>query len=1051
MKNNSRGFMLLKVVLFSGLCVGFLSSLFSWNKIFIARDGKTQYTVVQAENATEPEKFAVRELTNFLTRVTGASFPVTEESSLPSKTPLIYVGWTKFAAQNGIDAAALGEEEWVIRTVGKNLVLAGGRPRGTLYGVYEFLERQAGCHWLEMKTEVVPTRPNLKIDRLDIRAKPWFWMRDLGCGLGTGDDRWLYFIRNKTYRYDFKGRTNFFPVGAFYPLHGSPHVGHSFSYFVNAKDWFETHPEYFSLDASGKRLPAYDEAGPGQLCLTHPDVRRITLEKLREYIAKDRELAAKGYISKHQSLANAVPPPRVYMIGQNDKYDAHCKCTNCQAIAKSEGSESGPLVDYLNWIGEQIEKEYPDVVLKTFAYNLTQPPPKTIRPRKNVMIGWCDVYSKCDGLRPLSHPWNKDHYEQIKAWGEAAPCLGIGDDYWTTLSYYSEFPLPWTMAQCLGPDIRHYADCGCTTYFAETAYYMDPGKNFIDLEYWLAYQLLVNPHQPVDPLINIFMEGYYGPAAPDMKKYYNYLTGRIEREAQFMMMRHQPHMLAYLDLDFFVTAGKIFDEAEAAVQSASLHAAHVMRERFIVDSALLYLWPWMERKLPAGQNLPFDHEQLVKRFEDGWKNYEKNWFNMFYSGGYKHTHNSDGKRMARMAALFRDPKLPEQFRNLPRSDVADFNWLTFSSITPRQNFVPDDDAAGGMAAEPTSISSIMAAEEGAPKDGEAPKATAKSLQFGVTGGPTITLKPEEIPQDGKYHLFKIGRVDIKPSTTVKPGSKHWMTTPGTTVWAFEGKKLGVCVDRVYVPGASNAEANAWNAYISLKATGPAFVKGSTGTNCVRMDRVLLVKPQPGEKPDPSELKRMEEKKKQEASLPQVKAPQLAAAAGGNLLKVDWEKAAKSGKWSRLDGSVTDRKIDARFAHDGQWLYIRLKEEGLSKPLISGSDIFSGDDWELLFAAKRGEQPYRQVGIGPEGAHADLAYGETSRAWESGVMVKSASDGKSWEVSLGFPLDRLLPGGARAGQALYANIMRGGKEPAVWSPTFEASFHVMELLGEIILE
>ncbi|MFA7160788.1 MAG: DUF4838 domain-containing protein, partial [Kiritimatiellia bacterium] len=624
-----------------------MAFIWPWNKIKLADSGKTTYAVVQADNAAEPEKFAAQELTNFLARVTGATFPVVLESALAGKTHGIYVGWTKFAAQNGIEAEKLGEEEWVIRTVGKNLILAGGRPRGTMYAVYEFLEKQVGCHWLAEDTEVIPSKPDLKLGKINVRWKPWFWIRDLGCGLGVSDRRWLYFVRNKSYRYDFLGSTNFYPAGAFYPIVGSPRQGHSFSYFVNASSWFESHPEYFSLDASGKRLPAHDGSGPGQLCLTHPDVRRITLEKLREYIAFDRKRAAEGYISRYQTLSNAVPPPRVYLIGQNDKYDTHCKCTNCQAIAKREGSESGPLLDFLNCIGEEIEKEYPDVILKTYAYNLTQPPPKTIRPGKNVEIGWCDVYTRCDGMRPLSHPWNKNHYEEIKAWGEIAPRLGIGDDYWTTLGYYEQFPLPWTMAPCLGPDIRHYADCGCRTYYAETYYYLDPGKNFIDLEYWLAYQLLVDPYQPVEPLIEIFMNGYYGPAAPAMRKYYDYLAERIDRDAQFMMMRQSPHLLAYLDQDFFMTSQKIFEEAEAATKPGSLYAAHVMRERFIVDSALLYLRPWMERKLPAGRELPFEREVLVKRFEQGWKNYEKNWFNRYYSRGYPYSQNSDGKRMAR--------------------------------------------------------------------------------------------------------------------------------------------------------------------------------------------------------------------------------------------------------------------------------------------------------------------------------------------------------------------------------------------------------------------
>ena len=100
-------------------------------------------------------------------------------------------------------------------------------------------------------------------------------------------------IRNKNYRYDFRGRKdqNFFPEGAFSRVSSSRTDIHSFSKFVNGKDWFATRPEYFSL-VRGKRVPALTGAGPGQLCLTHPGVLGLTLTKLRELITTDRAEAS---------------------------------------------------------------------------------------------------------------------------------------------------------------------------------------------------------------------------------------------------------------------------------------------------------------------------------------------------------------------------------------------------------------------------------------------------------------------------------------------------------------------------------------------------------------------------------------------------------------------------------------------------------------------------------------------------------------------------------------------------------------------------------------
>jgi len=782
----------------------------------LAREGRTVYSIVESVAATEPEKYAARELAEFLNRVTGATYPIVAESAASGRGQRIYVGWTRFAAGNGVTSSTLGEEEWVVRTVGDELIITGGRPRGTLYGVYEFLEREVGCHWLDRNTEIIPSKPTLAVGPLNVRKKPWCWQRWLHSPTGTPDDAWRFLVRNKNLRYDFRGRRDFFPEGAFYPLNGSPGIHHTFSMFVNGNDWFKTRPEYFSL-VQGQRVPANNSSGPGQLCLTHPDVLRLTAENLRKFIAKDRaEATAKG-----------CPPPKVYWITQNDVYHAHCQCAACQAIVTREGGESGPLVEFLNAVAQDIGRDYPEILVGTIAYNLTSTPPKRVRPRSNVLIGWCDVYSKCDGIRPLSHPYNIKNYTEITGWAKIAPRLAIGDDYWTALGYYSIFPTPYAIIDCVASDLKLFADLGVESFFAETADYMEAGQQFIPLKFWLGYQLLVDPHQPVEPLIQTFMDGYYGAAAGPMREYLRYQRRRIDQDAQFQALRDEPHKLKCLDVDFFLTSQRLFDEAESRLDPANLAAAHVRDERFILDGALLFLWPWMERTLSPGQSMPFDHETVVARYEREWRSFVKGRYSRIYSHA-PNCLNEDGKLLSRMAGLFRDPQLPGAFRDLPRRDVADFNWLTFSDIRPRQKFVPDDEAAGGMTATFT-----IRAEEG----GDRPAAEThyqKPLAFGVTGGPTITLKPEDVPQDVRYHLHKIGRIRVKP---------------GTMVWALEGQRLGVNVDRVYRSGAEDPSANDWNAYISLKAQGPAYVTGSTQPNGVWMDRVLLVKPQKDERLD----------------------------------------------------------------------------------------------------------------------------------------------------------------------------------------------------------
>ena len=121
----------------------------------------------------------------------------------------------------------------------------------------------------------------------------------------------------------------------------------------------------------------------------------------------------------------------------------------------------------------------------------------------------------------------------------------------------------------------------------------------------------------------------------------------------------------------------------------------------------------------------------------------------------------------------------------------------------------------------------------------------------------------------------------------------------------------------------------------------------------------------------------------------------------------------------------------------------------TKQLVIHNDVFGGDDWEFLFAEKRGVRPYRQWAINPNGKSRDLAYGEAP--WKSHVRAKSTIDRNVWTVTLSFPLKHLLPRGAKSGQTIYMNIMRGGKENLVWSPTFSGKFQALDRLGALILK
>jgi len=81
-----------------------------------------------------------------------------EAASVPDG-PVLIVGPGAAARELAPDLPYddLSPDGLVIETVGSNLILAGDRPRGTLYAVYTFLEDVVGCRWWSSTASTIPS------------------------------------------------------------------------------------------------------------------------------------------------------------------------------------------------------------------------------------------------------------------------------------------------------------------------------------------------------------------------------------------------------------------------------------------------------------------------------------------------------------------------------------------------------------------------------------------------------------------------------------------------------------------------------------------------------------------------------------------------------------------------------------------------------------------------------------------------------------------------------------------------------------------------------
>jgi len=438
----------------------------------IVERGATEYRIAIPADAEAPLPYAARELQHFLHQMSGITLPIVSEGT--EDGPALRLGAPDEAGLEG-----LGEDGVLIRTDGRDVLLTGKDPRGRLYAVYAFLERFLGVRFLAHDCTVVPKREVLAVPRIDYRHTPPFMYRET-----------LYFDsfpKAVATRQRLNGPTTLCDeeVGgkiAFYPY------VHSFCKLVPPEEYFEEHPEYFSL-VDGKRTNATVH---GQLCLTNPDVLSIAKEQVLRWIDEHPE----------------VP---IIDVSQNDGGGA-CQCDRCRAVVEEEGSEHGPILRFVNSIADVVAEQHPDKWVETLAYAYSTKPPALERPRPNVIIRLCHAGCYFHGFERCGLGANLITY--LQEWSKLTKRIFV----WHYATNFAHYLAPNQNLKGLADDIRYYAAHGVNGLMIQGDY-QSPGGELAELRQYLAAQLMWDPQRDPAILRLEFCNGYYGPAADDVLEY----------------------------------------------------------------------------------------------------------------------------------------------------------------------------------------------------------------------------------------------------------------------------------------------------------------------------------------------------------------------------------------------------------------------------------------------------------------------------------------------------------------------------------------------------
>ena len=461
-------------------------------------------TLVIAEKAlkghTGVEYEAAKELSSYVKLATGALLPLASDAD-PVTGTVILVGESKLTQARGISAADLPPEGFRVQTFPGGVAIVGRvpgadydlSPNGTLWGVYDFLERYLGIRWYYPGEDgrVIPQVIELTIPPVHYTDFPVRANRLLSEALPQ-------------YR---PNSNTAVAIACHTPLHFR-------------EIHFAEHPECLQMDVDGQRnspMPCY--GNPETVTLMIDDVARFYEQ---------------GDTRPWQHGGGLWAPPTaraIYVSPLDAQVECHCEyCTKLMdPTAPPLGVASRLVADYVARFAAEVKKRWPDKVVAFLPYsNYTLPPAGVVFP-DNVVVSLCLMRGAANEKEPAVAAQAD---EMIAGWVKLTGGRPI------RLWEYVCWPVDDTALPFQYPHVlqafqqRHGAEIAGS--FLNTGYYppeLGPQGLWMSqtptLYCWL--RLMWNPKFDVDAALKEYVELMYGPAQAPMGSLVALLTDRWEK------------------------------------------------------------------------------------------------------------------------------------------------------------------------------------------------------------------------------------------------------------------------------------------------------------------------------------------------------------------------------------------------------------------------------------------------------------------------------------------------------------------------------------------
>ncbi|MBR4071002.1 MAG: DUF4838 domain-containing protein [Clostridia bacterium] len=543
------------------------------------------YQIIYPSCPTESLKYAAEELKAYIFKISGAMLPYFQDSRHPQEKEII-VGYTNRGGYTEEEKAELGKEGFIIKTEGEKIYILGSEVRGALYGVYAFLEEYCNCRFYTNDFERVPRNTELEIaDGIYNKQIPKFAYRN------------SYWKSVSDTGISAKLKIN--------GCHGRERFPAKIGGDVNYAGGFEHTIGWLTEQCK------YGERAWHQPCLTDEENYKKVIKNLRWLLSEN-------------------PDATLVSITQNDGFIGACQCERCKAISDKEGSDMGVMLQFVNRVADELGPEYPNVMFDTFAYRTTRVPPKTLRPRDNVIVRLCSIeccfrhsVAEC-AVEPGHDDENDQSFaENLLEWSKIAPTLYV----WNYTTNFTNFPVLFFTLEGLRKDVNFFATNNVTGLF-EQGNYASLNGEFGELKGYIIARLLWDPLMSVEKykeLIVEFIRDFYGAGAQNIIDYLE-MVYEGSRDSHFGIYFDDPtqyYFVRGLESDYagkveFLKRGKAYFDAAEAEATDDITLMNVRRSRihlFDYEDFLLRQQREMADEADKAAFTEKIHANAAKRFD----------------------------------------------------------------------------------------------------------------------------------------------------------------------------------------------------------------------------------------------------------------------------------------------------------------------------------------------------------------------------------------------------------------------------------------------------